>query len=139
MRTFRKLTTIHFLSIAMTLGVTSYAAADDKTYTPEEAEAKLMQGCLNDEKNDPAQCECVLGGLKRDTSPKDYKTMMGFLGLTFSGNFSGMWDFVVENDMTLGELEKLGARLEATTDKLEQECDGVEMNLKLDFGKSSKI
>jgi hypothetical protein len=138
MRTLKKLTTIPFLSIAMTLGITSYAAADGKTYTPEETEAKLMQGCLNDEKNDPAQCECVLGGLKRDTSPKDYKAMMGFLGLTFSGNFSGMWDFVVENDMTLDELEKLGARLEAITDKLEQECDGVEMNLKLDFGKSSK-
>ncbi|UTW55795.1 hypothetical protein [Kordiimonas sp. SCSIO 12610] len=126
-------------AVVLLVGSSTVASADSKNYTPEEAEKLLMKGCLDDKKNDPEQCECVLGGLKRDATPEDYKVMMGFLGLTFSGDFSGIWDFVVKNDMTLGELEKLGDRLEAVTDKLEKECDGVEMNLKLDFGKSTKI
>ena len=127
-----------FVSAAMIFAVAGTASADSKKYTIPQVEKKLMQGCLNDEKNDPAQCECVLTGLKRDSSTEDYNRVMGFIGLTFGGNLSGIWDFVVENDMTLGELEKLGDRLEKTADKLEKECDGVEMNLKLDFGKSGQ-
>jgi hypothetical protein len=139
MKTLKKLALIPFISAALISGASLTASADEKTYTAEDAENKLMEGCLNNEKNDPAQCECVLGGLKRDASPEDYKIMMGFLGLTFSGDFSGIWDFVVKNDMTLGELEKLGDRLEATTDNLEKECDDVELNLKLDLGGSKDI
>ena len=134
----KKMILTPFVSAAMIFTLASSVSADRKKYTVPEIEKKLMQGCLDDDKNDQAQCECVFTGLKRDSSPKDYDAMMGFIGLTFNGNLMGIWDFIVNNDMTMAEIEKLGERIEKTTDKLEKECGGVEMNLKLNLGKSEQ-
>ena len=104
-----------------------------------EAERRLMKGCLENEKNDPEQCECAINGMRSEMDPKDHKLMFDFLALTMNGNFSGIWDFIVENKMTMKELEDFGDRVEAASERIEEKCDDVDFDLKLDLGNRKSV
>jgi hypothetical protein len=115
------------------LAFSSSAIAGAKHYTPKEAEAQIMKECVEDPDNTEAQCVCVIDGLKTNLPEKDYDFMLNVITMAMNGNFAGMWDYAVENDITIFELKRFGEKMEEVSKQLDEDCDDPDVNFDIDI------
>jgi len=109
------------------------AFAEEKQFTPAEAEQEIMNNCIENPDNSREQCVCVLGGLKEGLPEKDYDFMINLITHAMNGNFGAMWDYAVKNDITLSELKRFSETVEAVADRVDEECDnpGIDLDMNL--------
>lgn len=109
--------------------------AEDKKTPPlpkktiEQTEKDLMTACLEDKKNNPAECKCVLNGFKEELKGDDYQFLMGLLTEAIRDNGDKVADMVMEKSIL--DLLLLTKRLEKAANTVEKQCDGVNINLNL--------
>jgi len=116
------------------MGLSGGLLADEgKTYTAAEAETEIMAACIRDKDNSEAQCVCVLGGLKAELPPKEYKFMMNIIAFAMNADLSSIWSFAWKNNLSLDRLEQLGKALEEVGDTLDKKCDNPNLKLDLDI------
>lgn len=123
-----KTTLLALLATLMLVSVPT-SARDVSSREIAEVESKFMRGCLENEENDQEHCTCAINGMKEKVAEKDYYLMMGIVAHAIEGEVFGIFDFIVDNGMTLSKLDAFGKRIERTMDELEEECGNININL----------
>jgi hypothetical protein len=106
--------------ISLSLATPVYAGAA-------EAEAKLLQSCIDDKENSSDGCHCVMSGLKRDLHPDSYELFLELFSVAISGDVTEMMRFALSGKIPLEKLEAMGKELEDLSNKLDKECDDVNL------------
>ena len=119
------------LLLAGSLSLSAHAGSKDITVA--EAENKILQSCVENKDNSKAKCQCVMQSLKTELPKKDYALMMNIVTLAMNKDFGGMWDYVVEHDVTLSELQRFGEELDDAGDRIEEICDGAQIELNINI------
>ncbi len=101
--------------------------------TPTEAEEKILEGCRDGKDASEEECKCVVKNLKTELPSKDYDTLINIVVFAMDGRISGLWDFVVENKLTLSKLKRFGEEMEAAGDRIEKICGGNHINLDINI------
>ncbi|WND01469.1 hypothetical protein QGN29_07840 [Temperatibacter marinus] len=134
--------TLTAVVVALSLVMPAFSGAsalDDKILSEqsiEQTEKDLMKACLEEKDNDPAECKCVLNGLKQELKGKDYKFLMTLMTFAIKDQGEVVGEMIM--DKSILDLLLMAKRLEKAANKVENQCDGVTLKFDLDQSKFEK-